>query len=144
MQQLHDRHEDFSMNLTVSGRDMPVMMNWRHHDPELQQWEQKGFHMKTGTFRDLRQGLTTILERRDAFDEVREEAKKLAAQRKRQKQPLVPSLDKARTLEVHPVKQPSKDERTKAFEAWQKENTDLGKAIMKGIVGSDAFDVEQA
>ena len=58
---LDERHKSFSMNFTHSGHGLPVMMNWRHLEPELQTWEQKNFHLKTGTYRDLRQGLVNRL-----------------------------------------------------------------------------------
>jgi hypothetical protein len=126
---LEQRHQNFSMNLIHQGQGVPVMMNWQHRDPALQQWEQRGFHLKTGTYRDLRGGLTAILERKDAYDEFVEEQKKLAKKNDRKRQ--LPMLEGSKVIKVN---EPGKEEDEEgAYEKEMASRAAVQRAILNVI-----------
>lgn len=142
MQLLDERHERFSMNVTHQGSGSPEMVNWRHQDPQLQQWEQQGFHLRTGTYRDLRHALTAILERRDAFDEFQEELKKRveSVKRTRARQ----NLDRQHDLPVKvSVDKKKKDTRKEEYEKEQAGRAALKRAALMSIDHAEPLAIDE-
>lgn len=145
---LDERLPKFSMNYIHQGGEMPVMVNWQHQDPEMQEWEQKGFHLKTGTYRDLRGALTAMLERRDAYEEfVEDEKKRVKKNERRRQMSLLDKTESVAEAKVYKVEQgkvvevDKKDKRALAFEKEMADGAALNRAILS-VIASDPLPVK--